>query len=844
VNRRQALSLIAAAPASAVTFRSAWSVNKKERPWIGPEYWANPMQDWRLRDGRIECFVAGGERSVFLLTHELTGAAAKFETAVRVGRLNPEDKAEGFTGFRIGVKGRYNDYRDDAVYGIGMNAGIAGDGRLFIGELHEGAARVTVPLDNVELTLSAEPEGSGYTVRLVAADKDATVLAQETRRDVPADWMKGGVALVCHSGPVRPSPDPKSINYTMSGPVRQNIERGGAMRCWFADWRVSGDKVAVHADRAWGPILFALHTLSRGTLKMTAQFAPIETEGQTARLEVKSGSTWKQVASSGLDAEARIAVFRVEKWNDRVDTPYRVTLGDASFEGVVRKDPREKGKLVVGGLSCVNDGGFPHTEVVNGLKHFKPDVLLFTGDQIYERVGGYGIQRLPIPVATLDYLRKWYIFGWSFRDLFADTPTVCMPDDHDVYHGNVWGAGGRHAEGEGQPGQDSGGYLQPAPWVNMVQRTQTSHMPDPFDPTPVEQGIGVYYTSLKVGGVDFAILEDRKWKSAPKVAMPNARITNGFAQNPEWNSSKNGDVAGAQLLGDRQLKFLDEWAADWAGGTWMKVAVSQTIFTNLATLPAPANTDSVTGKLPVMKPGEYPSGEIPVADHDSNGWPQSGRNAALRAMRKACAFHIAGDQHLGSTVQYGVDEWNDASWAICVPAVSNLFPRRWFPPAPGRNARAEFPKNTGEYLDGFGNKITVHAVFNPSQVPIEPFEVNHRAPGYGIIELDKSTRKITAANWARWTDPSKPGAKPEAGWPVVIDQLANGMPTKLKLAPVDVPDRAIVQVVEESTKEVLYTVRSTGTKFVAGVPRPGNYTLRVLADTGKVARTKSGLKPV
>ena len=164
-------------------------------------------------------------------------------------------------------------------------------------------------------------------------------------------------------------------------------------------------------------------------------------------------------------------------------------------------------------------------------------MALFTGDQIYERVAGYGIQRMPIEIATLDYLRKWYIFGWAFRDILADTPSVCMPDDHDVYHGNVWGAGGRHAEGMGQPGQDSGGYTQPAPWVNMMQRTQTSHLPDAFDPTPVEQGIGVYYTSMKHGGIDFAILEDRKWKSAPKTQMPKANIVNGWAQNPDYDAA-------------------------------------------------------------------------------------------------------------------------------------------------------------------------------------------------------------------------------------------------------------------------------------------------------------------
>ncbi|MCK5138038.1 MAG: hypothetical protein KAR19_19800 [Bacteroidales bacterium] len=43
---------------------------------------------------------------------------------------------------------------------------------------------------------------------------------------------------------------------------------------------------------------------------------------------------------------------------------------------------------------------------------------------------------------------------------------------------------------------------------------------DPFDPTPVGQGIGVYYTNLVVGEVDFAIIEDRKFESGPKGKIP------------------------------------------------------------------------------------------------------------------------------------------------------------------------------------------------------------------------------------------------------------------------------------------------------------------------------------
>ena len=60
-----------------------------------------------------------------------------------------------------------------------------------------------------------------------------------------------------------------------------------------------------------------------------------------------------------------------------------------------------------------------------------------------------------------------------------------------------------------------GGYMFPVAYVNMVQRQQSWHLPDAFDPTPVQRGISVYYTRLKVGGMDFAILEDRKFKTGP-----------------------------------------------------------------------------------------------------------------------------------------------------------------------------------------------------------------------------------------------------------------------------------------------------------------------------------------
>jgi len=795
--------------------------------------------------------VAGGERNVFLLTRELDERSGSVEMSVRLGRLEDDtgELGPGFVGFRVGIRGAFHDSRDSAVRGYGMNAGLATDGRLFIGKLQEDAPRVLAPFNDLELRLRAEPAGQNYVVTLAAYSARGKKLAEVQRNDIPPAWLVGGLAVVCHSGKIVETPPPNLEVIDPGFGSKPGTQRGGTVRFWFRDWKVAGSKVRAHPERAYGPILWSMYTLSRGTLKLAAQMAPVGNAPKEVALEIQDAESgrWKEIARATMDPDARTATFKIEGWDDTRSVPYRVVYRMPGYDGkeqtyywggTVRKDPKDKDKIVVAAFTSNNDLGCPHADVVERVSYFQPDVLVFTGDNIYERVGEYGTQREPVEAAILDYLRKWYLFGWEYRELLKEIPAIVIPDDHDVYHGNLWGAGGRHAEGKGFEGQDKGGYTMPARFVNMVQRTQTSHLPDPYDPTPVEQEITVYYTSMLYGGVSFAIIEDRKWKSPPKLLIPKAQIVNGWAQNPAYDPVREGDVPGAELLGERQLKFLNEWSKDWSGGAWMKVVVSQTIFANLATLPQGSGSDAVVPKLRVVRPGEYPENDLPVADHDSNGWPQTGRNKALREMRRAFALHIAGDQHLGSTIQYGIDDWNDASWAICVPSVANVWPRRWFPPKPGRNHKPGMPRYTGEYLDGFGNKMTVWAVSNPIARGIEPAVLHDRAPGYGIIEFFRKTREIRLANWPRWVDPSQPGAKPYEGWPITIHQLDNGFPKDGPALPeiqaeIDDP---VVQVIEEPSGEVVYTVRIQGRTFTPRVYRPGAYTVRVFDPDGDYER--------
>ncbi len=762
-------------------FTADWS-GVPNRTWIGPEFWANRLQDWRVQDERLECVESAQNKPLRVahrLTESLTGDQGQFLTSVVIAPLRPGGarSADTWAGFLIGAGGPDVDYRLTALTHQwtgedgGLIAAIDGTGQVFFRDnTTEGRPllQTTVHAGNgfseawerpVWLQLTGERRDDRYFLTLTATDAETGDFLSHVRLPgTDPELVSGSLALTSHHG----------TGY------------------WFDDWASEGSAIVSYPERANGPIFAALHTLSRGTLKLTAQFPPLGADDtQTARLEIMDADgNWTVADETRIVEDSYTAPFRVERWDASRDVPYRVVYdlrgsGEApkvcTWEGVIRKDPVDRDTLTVAAFTgnkiytgtpmAFNSSAiwFPHNELVAAVKYQKPDFLFFSGDQIYE--GDYtGAQRNPIDKAILDYLDKWYRWCWVFGDMARDVPAVAMPDDHDVYHGNIWGAGGRHAET-----QDAGGYTMPARFVNMVQRTQTSHLPDPVNPGTVGEGITVYYTELVYGGISFAIIEDRKFKSSPTDMIPEGNVVNGFFHNPDFDPATQADVPGAKLLGDAQLKFLRDWAKEQDAGVAMKVALSQTVFNDVSTLPQDFDSDKGTPGLPPVPHDVLNDDYKFIADADSNGWPQSGRNAAVRALADANAFHISGDQHLGIVVHYGVDTWNDAGFAFCVPAIGNTWPRRWYPPVEGQNRDPNRPPYTGEYHDAFGNYMTILAAANPLKSGVEPSDLYDRATGYGIVRLNKPNQTVRIECWPRWVDPSQPGAKEYPDWPVTVD---------------------------------------------------------------------------
>ena len=471
---------------------------------------------------------------------------------------------------------------------------------------------------------------------------------------------------------------------------------------------------------------FALYTVSNRTMKMTAQLYPLYPEEvREVRLELMKDGQWEEAQVQKVNDIGWTAIFRLEGWQEDVDQAYRLRHGaEAVYEGTIRKDPKDKGEIVLAALSCnSNKDRGDRDKYVKNINHQNPDLIFFAGDQSYDHK---------------EHTAAWLKFGDQFGELCRHRPCITIPDDHDIGQGNIWGESGKKASSSA--GND-GGYFYDVDYVKMVERAQTSHLPDPYDPTPIDRGIQVYYTSLQVGAVDFAIIEDRKFKSGPSGKIPQQGPRPDHIINPDYDPSSI-DLDGLVLLGDRQLSFLEDWAVDRPGVS-AKAVLSQTGFCGGAHLHGDKEN-----RL--------------HADLDSNGWPQKGRNRALEAIQNAGAIHIAGDQHLATLIKHGVREYDDGPWAFVVPAIVNNYYSRWWWPEdeqPGAGANDLLPW-TGQYLDGFNNKITMHAYVNP--------ENTSGGSGYGLIRFDVKSDEVTFECWPRDANVQLDNAVQFAGWPKTI----------------------------------------------------------------------------
>jgi hypothetical protein len=662
----------------------------------------------------------------------------------------------------------------------------------------EGAAATALRL---ELEVARDEDGS-WRATLHARLDDGRLVATATIPGVdPADFV-GAVGLVSHGR-----------------------DGGAGSAHWFDDLRVAAPTLVATGAR-FGPVLSVHHVTDGRQVRAVIQCVPL---GPDVTLPLTFAVTddaaraadappWVAPPVDGPDPDAWTARVRVARraMEARVggtrhsDIPFTIGVRSVAagaaelpaprpgstvgagvpadgvvFRGRVRGAPRPGEPVVIGSLNCQkswtggrqwNERGvwYPHREIVDGLIARDPDLLVFTGDQLYEGDVS-GAVRTPVEDALLDYLDKWFRFCTSFAPVTATRPTITIPDDHDVYHGNIWGDGGVSAVADpatGTSAQDAGGYVMPLRFVRAVHRSQVGHL-QPHRPDPIGMGIVPWTSRVEWAGVSLAIVADRMFKSPPRRVLPDADVRNGWARAPGFDPRTQADPPDAEMLGAMQEDFLRAWATDFRGDAWAKILVSATPLANVATLPPGGRSGAAAAGAQMPEPGAWPRDWTLAADMDSGGWPPSGRDRAIAAVRPAGAIHLCGDQHLGMLLQYGLERPRDAGFAFCSPAIANAWPRRWHPPVAGANREPGMPPWTGDHRDGFDNLVTVWAVANPARSGREPAALHDTMPGWGAVVLDRAAGTVRFECHPRGARPGAGDADDVqyAGWPRTVHRL-------------------------------------------------------------------------
>ncbi len=863
------------------------------RTFVGPDFHANRLGDWRVQDGAALCVrsaYAWPYRTLHVTTWELADSkqpgnpASGLDWQLSVEARNAAQAAsdqpmsdDAAVAYLLAPGGAGLDPRASALVAAapgpdgGLLLGMDGTGHLFARPF-TAAAEVPIArsekawsegLRSMRLTLHVHAptaaDASGARAVLTASPANTPNTPQlELAFDLEPCFDRGTVALVSHPGTKAENCRPVGFG--------------------FSNLSLRGDRFRYRPECTQGPVVSCLYTRSQGTLRLTAQCPPLPSDcanGWSLQTRSHDALPWREIAQANRDLAASTVRFSVED-DESLALQYRVlpalpfptgssgtlATSDAAnaaakhgYTGMLRAAPTVPGSTKLAAMSCVhqvrfgygkpgfpwNRQGlwFPHDDLTRHVAAADPDLLFFAGDQIYEGASPTRADKSGGESSRLDYFYKWLLWCVAFRELTRERPAVVIPDDHDIFQGNLWGAGGRSIDRD-----TKGGYVMPPDWVAMVERTQTSHLPAPADPNAAGPGFRAYFTNLVWGGVDFAILEDRKFKSGPLGTAPETGSGRpDHILDPEFDP-ETADVAGATLLGPRQLAWLHRWGTQWRG-IQMKCALSQTVFAGLAT-----HHGSKSQYL--------------VADYDSNGWPQTGRNRALHALRIPAAIMIGGDQHLASLAQHGIDDFGDAGWSFCMPAAANFYPRSWMPPVPPalpiskewvqRVPSAAGLEHLGSYRDGFGNRVTMAAHTNPVEqrdaqgALREPPALHGGMPGFGIVVFDTASQTIEVQCWPRHQDPTAPNAVNYPGWPVTLTtQEQDGRTPAAWLADIEVHgvERPAVTVTSTASGEITYSRRVDGPTIrlpvFAGDQGPWNVRLEDLKSGRRVDLT--GMTP-
>lgn len=189
-------------PDTANSFKGKWHL-LPDTGWAGEDLCVQGLQDWCIKDGALNCVVHGVDRTVQVLTHQLSAGNNSFRANLIFRFLNqpgPEADKENFAGFRLGLTGRFEDNRSATMTGEGIDAGVTRNGYLFIGKtVSDKKIDEKILTEKIRLQLSVTPQSTGGNfAKLKALDRSGNTVATLSSSAYDAAAWQGNIALVSH----------------------------------------------------------------------------------------------------------------------------------------------------------------------------------------------------------------------------------------------------------------------------------------------------------------------------------------------------------------------------------------------------------------------------------------------------------------------------------------------------------------------------------------------------------------------------------------------------------------------------------------------------------------------
>lgn len=755
------------------------------QPWLAYNFWQNSLNDWRVDSNRVigRPFFPKN-RTAHITSHSITDSDSALSIALDVKLFESvkNDTTAEF-GVLIGA-GSPNlpQPTNNLIFktlspGPCHFFGIKPNGDLILRDFEQDTIIALLHLDSLpksNVLKALFEDGLKIEIKYKLPGKFAFLEKKLISLSIQTKDFKTNM-VIGKSTFLKPPKGNIALRYSSNTPYQDNVA--------FDNLIINGSGYTLNETNKGlvDPILSSFYTCTKDSLFFTAQLMPFVPDSNekfslTITPNIKSTYSFQgKFDSATYQLRFRVKIPKGFKELDYL-LKYRGEQSEiwTSKSGIIKTKPSRKNPRIMAlncnGFSFYTDHLldysnllYPYRQIEKGHQIFQPDIVTFLGDQIYESRPEASIN--VAPYQRLDYLYKWSIWCYTFRDITKNQPTIILTDDHDVFQGNLWGNGGKEIidhpnaiptyYGDNNYDtwmQDQGGYIWGTSFANMVLSSQTSHLPQPQIPA-LKNGLINYFTDYQYGKLNFAILEDKKFKSPP--SNNPFEIYNGFALSDSLNAQDYNNP-NFNLLGEQQLNFLSNWSKDLKGKKEAKIILTQSAYASLTTIPLdysplkdkPAKRDSSLQKV--------------SPDMDTNGWPKAGRDRALNTLNQNNILFLSGDQHLGAVIQL-YDSLQTPYTFFSVPAIANTWPRMWWPKDSTQNKKHPL----GNYTDAFGNKINVKAVANPTQNAPTPTNFNYKSPGFGIIDINKKGTKAKLKAYPLFFDLKK---KPLVykGWPVKV----------------------------------------------------------------------------